>query len=98
MKKIYITKEQAESLLPDNDNIHTFYNFAWGLMGADWSRNDILDKIEKSDLIELTGESARKMGHGICVYDKSTQFQSDILFIQTNESRLTELEKELEYK
>lgn len=63
--KICITKEQAISVLPDGETIHTFLNPGFGLVGADWERDDILDKIEKSDVVELTGPGARGMGHGM---------------------------------
>lgn len=94
--KTYITIEQAISVLPDGDFVHTFYNTGFGLVGADWSRYDILDKLRSCDIIELTGPAARGMGHGICAYDKDVIHQSDILFIETNEDRLAALEQELE--
>ena len=94
--KTYITIEQAISVLPDGDFVHTFYNTGFGLVGADWSRDDILDKLRSCDIIELTGPAARGMGHGIGAYDKDVIYQSDILFIETNEDRLAALEQELE--
>jgi hypothetical protein len=93
--KVYLTKEQAVSVLPDGETIHTFLNPGFGLVGADWERDDILDKIEKSDIVELTGPGARGMGHGICAYNKGTKWQSEILFIETDEKKLSALEKEL---
>ena len=93
--KTYLTKEQAISVLPDGETVHTFYNSGFGLVGADWERDDILDKIEKSDIVELTGQGARGMGHGICAYNKDTKGQSDILFIETDETKLSSIEKEL---
>lgn len=94
--KTYITVEQAISVLPDGDTVHTFYNPGFGLVGADWSKEDITDKLRRSDIIELTGPAARGMGHGMCVYSKDTKWQSDILFIETDEERVAALEKELE--
>lgn len=94
--KVYVTKEQAASILPDGDSIHTFYNLGFGLVGADWSRADLLEKLEKSDILELTGPAARGMGHGLCAYDKTTKSLGDILFIETDEEKLAELEKSLE--
>lgn len=46
MKK-YITAEQAIGILPDGDKIHTFYNPDFGLIGADWDRAAIIDKLQK---------------------------------------------------
>ena len=92
MKK-YLTKEEAISVLPQGESIHTFYNPGFGLVGADWSREDIIDKIQKSDIIELAGKKARGMNHGICVYDKDTKHLSVILFIETDESKLSVIDK-----
>ena len=94
--RTYITTEQAISVLPDGDTVHTFYNPGFGLVGADWSKEDITDKLRRSDIIELTGPAARGMGHGMCVYNKDTKWQSDILFVETDEERVAALEKELE--
>lgn len=93
--KAYITTEQAISVLPDGDSVHTFYNPGFGLIGADWGKEDITDKLRRSDIIELTGPAARGMGHGMCIYSKDTKWQSDILFIETDEERVAALEKEL---
>ena len=94
--KAYITVDQAISILPDGDSVHTFYNPGFGLVGADWSKEDITDKLRRSDIIELTGPAARGMGHGMCVYNKDTKWQSDILFVETDEERVSALEHELE--
>ena len=94
--KIYITTEQAISVLPDGDTVHTFYSPGFGLLGADWSKEDITDKLRRSDIIELTGPAARGMGHGICAYNKDTKCQSDILFVETDEERLAVLEQKME--
>lgn len=93
--KRYITTEQAISILPNDENVHTFYDSSVALIGGDWSKEDIIDKLNKSDVIELTGETARKMGHGMCAYDKTAKYQSDILFIETDDEKLSMLEKEL---
>lgn len=90
--KAYITVKQALSILPDGDEIHTFRNAAFGLMGCDWSRAELEDKITKSDCLELTGEMAKGMNHGLCAYDKSATKQSEILFIETNSDKLERLE------
>ena len=94
--KAYITTEQAISVLPDGDTVHTFYNPGFGLVGADWSKEDITDKLRRSDIIELTGPAARGMEHGICAYNKDAKCQSDILFVETDEERLAVLEQKME--
>ena len=94
--RVYITTEQAISVLPDGDTVHAFYNPGFGIVGADWSKEDITDKLRRSDIIELTGSAARGMNHGMCAYSKDAKYQSDILFIETDEVRVSAFEHELE--
>ena len=89
MKKKFITPEEAIALLPTGETVHTFYNAPFGLIGADWDRKDIIETLNKSDnIIELTGEVARSLDHGICVYVKGCNVQSDVLFIKTDPEKL----------
>ena len=86
MKKI-ITSEEAIELLPEGNEIHTFYNAPMCLVGADWSREDIIKKLESVDVIELTGEVARSMDHGMCAYNHGC-LQGEVLFIETDMAKL----------
>ena len=52
LKKI-ISYENAVSILPDEEYIHTFRVAAFGLCGADWSRAEILDKLAVCHPIHL---------------------------------------------
>ncbi len=93
--KYYLNYDEAISLLPNNEDIHTFYNGAFGLIGADWSREEILNKLKEPDIvIELTGEQAKSMKHGMCAYSKNAKYQSEILFIETDEEKLTAFEQD----
>lgn len=92
--KYYLTYDEAASLLPSGENIHTFYNAAFGLMGADWSRGEILNKLKEPDkVIELTGEQAREMKHGMCVRPNRDYYQHEVLFIETDEEKLSAFEQ-----
>lgn len=91
--KVCITKEQAEGILPDKEDIHTFRNPGFGLMGADMSKEALLEKINGCDILELTGPQARGMGHGMCAYNRTAKYQGDLLFIETDEEKLVALEK-----
>lgn len=84
----YITAEEAISLLPEGNEIHTFYNVPFGLIGADWDRADIIQKLTEADKIEIAGETARSMGHGLAVYNNDTQWQSEVLFVETDKDKL----------
>ena len=93
--KYYLNYDEAVSLLPNKEDIHTFYNPSFGLMGADWSREDILNKLKEADVvIELTGEQAKLMKHGMCAYSKNAQFHNEILFIETDEEKLSIFEQD----
>lgn len=88
----YITAEEAISLLPDKDSIHTFYKFynvMSTLFGADWSRADVIKELNKPGMvIEIAGELARGMDHGIAAYPKDAKRQSEVLFIETDKEKL----------
>lgn len=84
----FITVEEAIALLPEGDYIHTFYQMGSTLVGADWDRADILQKLTECDKIEVAGDQARAMGHGLAVYRSDAKWQSDILFIETDENKL----------
>lgn len=93
--KRYLSYDEAVSLLPNGENIHTFINASFGLCGADWSREEIYRKLSEADIvIELTGEQAKAMRHGMCAYSKDAKYQSDILFIETDEEKLSAFEKD----
>ena len=91
-EKVFLNEEETLSLLPDGDYIHTFLNPGFGLVGADWERNELVEKIRNSNKLELAGPAARSMGHGLCVYSTDTKYHDDILFVETDEKRLAELE------
>ncbi len=92
-EKIFITAEEAISILPDGEEIHTFLNSPPGLIGADWSREDAINHIRRADFRELAGPWARSLKHGIAVYNKNCKFY-DICFIATDEEKLAALEME----
>lgn len=92
--KRYVTYEEAVSLLPDGEYIHTFTNPAMDLMvGADWSREEILDKLRRST-IERTGPGARSLGHGIAAYTVDGGKIKGLLFIETDAEKLAKFEVE----
>ena len=92
MDKRYISYKQAIHLLPDSETIHTFLNPNGGLLvGADWSREEILDKLQNSDVIEIAGERSKAMGHGMAAYDHESR--GYVLFIETDAERLAAFEE-----
>lgn len=93
MKK-ELTKEEAIGLLPDGELVHVFINGVFGLVGADWNREDIIDKINTADRTELTGPMARGTGHGLVIFPPNAKYQSDLLFVETEMEKLEEFDPE----
>lgn len=77
-----LTPEEAEKFLPEGDTIHTFRANGAVLLGADWSRERILDRF-KTHGVELSGDNARNMNHGLASYDEANGW----LFIETRRTR-----------
>ena len=90
MDKIFLSEQQAIDLLPEGEQIHTFLNAPMTLIGGDWSREEVIDKIKRSDFREVTGSNARGLDHGIAVYNKGAT-QIDIVFIETDMEKLNAL-------
>lgn len=80
----FITPEEAISLLPDKEDLHTFRNPETGvLIGAPMYKIRAIELLkEYPDKIEITGAAGRAMEHGITLeYD-------GFLFIETDEEKL----------
>ena len=75
-----ISFEEALTMLPGSETVHTFINPGVGVLaGADWDRKDVIDALRKAGTIELTGEQAQRMNHGIAIQ----RSVNDWLFIET---------------
>ena len=96
--KAYITAEQAMSVIPDNEYVHTFVQMGMALMGTDYRRDDLEEKMQSDEIIELAGKTARSMHHGICIYSDKAKHMSELLFVETDEEKLKALEAQLSDK
>ena len=65
---VELSYEEAVALLPDGDYIHTILDGGI-LVGANWSRTEILDLLARSPRRDVTGPEAQSMGHGLCAYE-----------------------------
>ena len=81
-----LTTEQAISVLPDGEYVHTFRGGGGLIIGADWKRADIVEAITKAGTVYLTGAGSRSMKHGICID------HGGALYIETDEARLSVLD------
>ena len=73
----FLSYEEAVAMLPEGKKIHTFRNTTGILIGADWTRSQIL-KVLKKFKPELSGPEATNMNHGIVLFD-----EVGVLFIET---------------
>ena len=89
----FITPDEAEALLPDGNEVHTFYQMGNALMGADWDKSEIIEELSKKDRIEIAGGEARSMGHGLAIYNHDTKWQSEVLFVETDMDKLNAFDK-----
>lgn len=90
MEKIFLTEQQAIELLPEGEQIHTFLNLPMALIGADWDRDEVIDKIRSSDYREVSGSGARGLKHGLAVYNEGAT-ALDVVFIETDPEKLDAL-------
>ena len=73
-EKVFLSYEQAVSLLPDGDDMHVFLNPNGMLLGADWSRKAVLDILHKGEC-QIGGDMCISMGHGlVCTCDGRYHF------------------------
>ena len=91
-ERVFLTVDQALSLLPEGDIVHTFRNPGGMMLGADWGREAIEEEIRGAEKCELTGGMAKAMGHGLVLFPKGAQYQRDLLFVATSKEALAALE------
>ena len=83
-EKEFITFDEAVELMVDGEYVHTFRNPAGIMLGADHRRSELLEKMKRSKL-ELAGEMATAMKHGLVLTDDTGP-----LFIATKEQEKTD--------
>lgn len=76
-----IAFEAAVAMLPDGDEIHTFRSLGAMLLGMDFDRQSIIEKLKSAPGIELAGPTSRSMDHGIVIHD-----EYGWLFIETRKA------------
>ena len=64
-----ITLDEAIPLLPQGQDIHTFRQAGFALIGADHERERLIQAMREAPSIEVTGEQAQSMGHGLAIKD-----------------------------
>lgn len=85
--KLILTKDEALSLLSDDESIHTFRNISNILIASDWDREELVDAINHCKC-EIGGPMCRALDHGLVIWTGD-----DPLFVETKEGTLEELER-----
>lgn len=68
-KKEFLLFEAAVARLPNTETVHTFRQGGVAILGADWSKKEIIDALRTAKIIEVTGENAQELGHGMAIKD-----------------------------
>ena len=78
-ERLVMPFEEAVAYLGDGDDIHTFRDGnGLALIGADWSRDELLAAMREAPDIRITGPMAQAMKHGLFIVDSRGR-----LFIET---------------
>ncbi len=80
-----ISYDDAILQLPDGDEIHTFINPHGILVGADWSREEVLASLKSAKEIFITGPQAQAMNHGLA-FDRGNW---ELVYIETKKEKTT---------
>ena len=89
---INLTPDQAESLLPHGERVHSFVNPPWGFVACDSSRKAVVRLIREARLLEIGGERAKRMRHALVVHAREggcKLFATDMERVEAMERRLT---------
>jgi hypothetical protein len=79
---IATTFDEAVAALPRGKYVHTFMQSGASiLIGADWTRKEIVDALRGADRIDVTGEQAQGMKHGLAI--EHPRVPGAYLFIET---------------
>jgi hypothetical protein len=78
--RILYTVDEAAAMLPDGDTVNVKVNNAAGfIIGADWTKDDLLDAMSKAAFVEASGPLAARTGFGLFMLSE----RGDRYFIET---------------
>jgi hypothetical protein len=88
-EKIILTPDEAESLLVEGDNQHSYANPAGGMfIGCDLSRTGAVAAIRDAHALEIGGEHCKRMNHALIVWTSPTR----LLFFSTDPAKVEAME------
>lgn len=85
---IRLSVMDAEGLIAEGEEVHTFRGCRGMMIGADWDRKDLIREMKKwESTLQITGGGAKAIKHGIAFIDETGP-----LFIETDEDKLNAFE------
>lgn len=89
--RLFLTKEQAISLLPKGKQVHTFRNPNGMLIGCDWSKKRVIEKINDSGdkCLAIGGEASKSLKHALIIQTAG----DSPLFVETDMDKVEAIEK-----
>lgn len=95
-QRIFLTRDEALSLcaFSDDGTIHTFRQSGFGFIGCDLPKRELVEKMDKAEFMEIAGPHMCSMKHGIALVPKDAQWQSEIIFLETDMDKLKAFERQ----
>lgn len=88
-QKIILTPEEAESLLPEGENIHNYANPGPGMFVCyDYERADAIRAIRTALQLEIGGDACKRMKHALVAWSAETR----CTFFQTDPAKVEAME------
>ena len=88
MSRKFLTIEQAIDILPQNEQIHCFIDAGFGLVGADWNKEKVIETLESAESIEIGGEQCKILKHALVCIPKNAKKQSDLYFFESRVDKI----------
>lgn len=86
--RTFLTVEQALEVVAKGNEVHTFLDGGFMLVGADWSRKAVVSLIKNADQREVGGAGCMGMGHGLVVLKKGGKTRGDLVFVKHDEEAI----------
>lgn len=92
-ERVFITVEDALSLIGTRKEVHTFRNPGPNIMiGADHSKQSITKTIKDAHKLEIGGDMCKNMGHGLVIWENESERP---LFVEVDKVELQALEDKI---
>lgn len=88
MSRKILTIEQAIDILPQKEQIHCFRDVGFGLVGADWNKEKVVETLKGAEVVEIGGERCKASKHALVCVPKNAKVQSDLYFFESRVDKI----------